>query len=91
MRAEGKKTPNISIFIGNPVPGQDSAVSNSLLTRKANQVDQWFLNNPAHPELKRLWSNTTESLYSVVMQERPTPWANETPPHGATAALQSGL
>lgn len=36
MRAEGKKTPNISIFIGNPVPGQDSAVSNSLLTRKAN-------------------------------------------------------
>ena len=80
MRMEGKKTPNISIFIGNPAPGQDSAVSNGLLTRKANQVDQWFLNNPAHSEFKALMEQHNGKPLLVCYVGTPTPWANETPP-----------
>ncbi len=41
MRAEGKKTPNISIFIGNPAPGQESAVFDGRLT-SATPADTKF-------------------------------------------------
>lgn len=80
MRAEGKKTPNISIFIGNPAPGQASAVSDGLLTRKADQVDQWFLNNTAHPEFRTLMQEYNGKPLLVCYVGTPTPWPNQTPP-----------
>jgi len=80
MRVEGKKTPNISIFIGNPAAGQASAVSDGRLTRKADQIDQWFLNNSAHPEFRTLMQEHNGKPLLVCYTGTPTPWAGETPP-----------
>ena len=80
MRAEGKKTPNISIFIGNPAPGQATAISDGRLTRKADQVAQWFVNNQAHPEFKSLMQDYDSKPLLVSYAGTPTPWQNETLP-----------
>lgn len=80
MRAEGKKTPNISIFIGNPASEQISAVSDGRLTRKATQIDQWFLNNEEHPEYRDLIQEYKGKPLLVSYAGTPTPWQNKTPP-----------
>ena len=80
MRAEGKKTPNISIFIGNPASGQESAVSDGRLTRKADQIDQWFMNNPAHPEFRTLMQEYDGKPLLVSYSGTPTPWQTAIPP-----------
>lgn len=49
MRAQGLKTPNISLFIGNP--GAPEAVSNGQLQRKADQVWNQFVANPMYRSL----------------------------------------
>ena len=79
MRAEGKKTPNISIFIGNPAPEQATAISDGRLTRKADQVAQWFMNNSEHPEFRTLMQEYDGKPLLVSYAGTPTPWQNETP------------
>ena len=80
MRAEGKKTPNISIFIGNPDPKQVTGVSDGRLTRKADQVYQWFLNNAQHPEYKELVEIYEGKPLLVSYAGTPTPWQTSAPP-----------
>jgi hypothetical protein len=80
MRAEGKKTPSISIFIGNPDPAQASGVSDGRLSRKANQVYDWFVNNPQHPEYKSLLEMYNGKPLLVSYAGTPTPWQTSAPP-----------
>lgn len=80
MRAEGKKTPNISIFIGNPDPLQATGVSDGRLTRKATQVNDWFVNNPQHPEYKSLLEMYNGKPLLVSYAGTPTPWQTTAPP-----------
>lgn len=80
MRIEGKKTPNISIFIGNPAEGQSAAISDGRLSKKSDQIYQWFINNPAHPEFTTLLQQYNEKPLLVSYAGTPTPWQNETPP-----------
>lgn len=80
MRSEGKKTPDISIFIGNPDPKQVSGVSDGRLTKKADQIDHWFVNNKAHPEFKSLLQQYNGKPLLVSYAGTPTPWQNSSPP-----------
>lgn len=77
LRAQGIATPNISIFIGNP--GQASAVSDGRLTRKADQVYNWFVNNPAHPEYNALLQQYNGKPLLVCYSGTPTPVQNGSP------------
>jgi hypothetical protein len=79
LRAQGKPTPNISIFIGNPAPSQASAVYDGRLTRKANQVNSWFVNNLLHPEYKGLLQQHDGKPLLVCYSGTPTPSQNGTP------------
>lgn len=81
MRAEGEKTPKISIFIGNPVADdQISAMTDGRLTRKASQVDEWFLNNDEHPEFRDLMQEYKGKPLLVSYMGTPTPWHLEKAP-----------
>ncbi len=80
MRAEGKKTPNISIFIGNPDPNQRTGVSDGRLTRKADQVERWFVNNADHPEYRDLLELYKGKPLLVSYAGTPTPWQESVPP-----------
>ncbi|MDR0288263.1 MAG: hypothetical protein LBI03_11250, partial [Clostridiales bacterium] len=79
MRQEGKVTPKISIFIGCPDPSQTSAISDGRLTRKANQVYDWFVNNPDHPEYRDLIMDYNGKPLLVVYAGTPTPWGDGLP------------
>lgn len=74
-----EKAPKISIFIGCPDPNQREGVSDGRLTRKADQVYNWFVNNPEHPEYKDqlLYYNGKPLL--VVYVGTPSPWQNGVP------------
>lgn len=74
-----ENAPKISIFIGCPDPNQREGVTDGRLTRKADQVYNWFVNNPEHPEYKDqlLYYNGKPLL--VVYVGTPTPWTKGVP------------
>lgn len=74
MRGEGLKTPNISIFIGNP--SDPGAVENGLLQRKADQVWNQFVANPKYRPLVQMYRGKP---LLVVYVNTPSPYQGGVP------------
>jgi hypothetical protein len=74
MRAAGEKTPNISIFIGNP--GEPEAVTNGDLQRKADQVWNQFVANPNYRPLVQQYLGKP---LLVVYVNTPSPYQHGVP------------
>jgi hypothetical protein len=74
MRAAGEKTPNISIFIGNP--SEPDAVTNGNLQRKADQVWNQFVANPNYRPLVQEYLGKP---LLVVYVNTPSPYQNGLP------------
>jgi len=74
-----EKAPKISIFIGCPAPGQKEGVTDGRLTRKADQIYDWFVNNPEHPEYKDQLFYYNGKPLLVVYVGTPSPWQSGVP------------
>ena len=74
MRAAGRETPNISIFIGNPTDPE--AVTDGRLQRKADQVWNQFV---ANPRCRPLVQQYLGKPLLVVYVNTPSPSQNGTP------------
>jgi len=69
-----EKSPKISIFLG--CPGQQGAVTDGRLTRKANQIYDWFCANPTY---RALMQEYLGKPLLVVYANTPTHWPSGTP------------
>ncbi|MDQ2730645.1 MAG: hypothetical protein M3Y56_03210 [Armatimonadota bacterium] len=74
MRAEGKRTPNISIFAG--VTGAPAAADDGRLQRKADQIWNQFVANPVYRPLVQMYEG--KSLL-VVYVNTPSPFQDGVP------------
>lgn len=74
LRTAGKKTPKISIFIGNP--GEPEAITNGHLQRKADQVWNQFV---AHPLFRPVVQEYLGKPLLVVYVNTPSPYQNSVP------------
>ena len=74
MRAVGEKTPNISLFLGNP--GEPEAVTNGQLQRKADQVWDQFVANPVYRPLVQQYLGKP---LLVVYVNTPSPYQDGVP------------
>lgn len=74
MRAEGRKTPSISLFAG--VTGAPEAVADGRLQRKADQIWDQFVANPVYRPLVQTYLGKP---LLVVYVNTPSPWPNGVP------------
>lgn len=73
------KAPQISIFLGVPDADHKTGIYDGRLTKKADQVYDWFVNNPDHPEYKDLVFQYEGKPLLVVYAGTPTTWQKELP------------
>ncbi len=70
-------SPKISIFLG--CPGVPEAIKDGSLTKKADQVYDWFVSNSDHPEYRDLVQDYLGKPLLVIYANTPSHWQTGTP------------